>query len=79
MDVVARVIGYALLTAGLGALIGAVVFANAPENDRNGLMFVLACMGTLVGAVAGAAGEVVTAQRRAAGSTAKPPSPATWE
>ena len=62
MAVVARIIGYSLLTAGLGAGIGYALFINAP--DWRGLSFVLACLGTIVGAVAGAAGEIVTAQRR---------------
>ncbi len=60
--VVARIIGYSLLTAGLGAGIGYALCWNAP--DWRGLSFVLACLGTIVGAVVGAAGEIVTAQRR---------------
>jgi hypothetical protein len=66
MAVVARIIGYSLLTAGLGAVIGFAVFSQLPDHDRNGLSFVLACLGTIVGVVAGAAGEIVTAQRRCA-------------
>ena len=66
MAVVARIIGYSLLTAGLGAVLGAAFFWQHPDNDRNGLSFVLACLGTIVGVVAGAAGEIVTAQRRIA-------------
>jgi hypothetical protein len=62
MAVVARIIGYSLLTAGLGAGIGYALAWNAP--DWRGLSFVLACLGTIVGVVAGAAGEIVTAQRR---------------
>ena len=64
MAVVARIIGYSLLTAGLGAVLGFALFWQLPDHDRNGLSFVLACLGTIVGAVAGAAGEIVTAQRR---------------
>ena len=64
MAVVARIIGYSLLTAGLGAVLGLALFSQLPDHDRNGLSFVLACLGTLVGVVAGAAGEIVTAQRR---------------
>jgi hypothetical protein len=64
MAVVARIIGYSLLTAGLGAVLGLALFSQLPYNERNGLSFVLACLGTLVGVVAGAAGEIVTAQRR---------------
>ncbi len=65
MVVVARIIGYSLLTAGLGAVIEYALGVNAPDApDWRGLSFVLACLGTIVGAVAGAAGEIVTAQRR---------------
>ena len=64
MAVVARIIGYSLLTAGLGEALGFALFSQLPDHDRNGLSFVLACLGTLVGVVAGAAGEIVTAQRR---------------
>ena len=64
MTVVARIIGYSLLTAGLGAVLGFALFSQLPDHDRNGLSFVLACLGTVVGVVAGAAGEIVTAQRR---------------
>jgi hypothetical protein len=64
MAVVARIIGYSLLTAGLGAVLGFALFSQLPDHDRNGLSFVLACLGTVVGVVAGAAGEIVTAQRR---------------
>ena len=64
MAVVARIIGYSLLTAVLGALLGFALFSQLPDHDRNGLSFVLACLGTIVGAVAGATGEIVTAQRR---------------
>ena len=64
MAVVVRIIGYSLFTAALGALIGLVLFSQLEGHDRNGLSFVLACFGTLVGVIAGAAGEIVTAQRR---------------
>ena len=64
MAVVARIIGYSVLTAGLGAVLGFALFSQLPNHDRNGLSFLLACLGTIVGAVAGATGEIVTAQRR---------------
>jgi hypothetical protein len=66
MAVVARIIGYSLLTAGLGAVLGLVLGLALIGNDSRwvGLSFVFACLGTIVGAVAGAAGEIVTAQRR---------------
>jgi hypothetical protein len=69
MAVVARIIGYSLLTAGLGAVLGLVLFSQLPDHERNGLSFVVACLGTIVGGVAGAAGEIVTAQHRLAEST----------
>jgi hypothetical protein len=64
MAVVARVTGYSLLTAALGAVLGLALFSQLPYNERNSLSFVLACLGTLVGVVVGAAGEMVTPQRR---------------
>ncbi len=64
MAVVARIIGYSLLTAGLGAVLGFTLFSQLSDHERNGLSFVLACLGTIVGVVAGAAGEIVAAQRR---------------
>jgi len=66
MAVVARIIGYSLLTAALGAVLGLVLGLALFGNDPGwgGLSFVFACLGTIVGAVAGAAGEIVTAQCR---------------
>jgi hypothetical protein len=64
MDVTVRIIGCSVLTAALGALAGLVLFSLLPANERNGLSFVLACLGTIVGAIAGAVGEIVNAQRR---------------
>ena len=66
MAVVARIIGYSLLTAALGAVLGSALFSQVADNDRNGFSFVLACLGAIVGVVAGAAGEIVSAQRRLA-------------
>ncbi len=65
MAVVARIIGYSLLTAGLGAGLGFALFSLS-EHGGNGASIVFACLGTIVGAVAGAAGEIVTAQHRIA-------------
>jgi prepilin signal peptidase PulO-like enzyme (type II secretory pathway) len=79
MAVVARIIGYSLLTAGLGAVLGFALFSQLPDHDRNGLSFVLACLGTIVGVVAGAAGEIVTAQRRYAELGHRKEMPNTYE
>jgi hypothetical protein len=66
MAVAVRIVGYSLLTAGLGAVLGFALSWQLEDYERNGLSFVLACLGTLVGAVAGATGEIVTAQCRIA-------------
>lgn len=63
MAVVARILGYSLLAAGPGgAWFGYALFGH----DRGSALpaFLLACVGAIVGAIAGAAGEIVTAQRR---------------
>ncbi len=70
MAVVARILGYSLLAAGPGGV--CLGYALAGYDPGFGLPgFVLACVGAIVGAVAGAAGEIVTAQRRFAET--KPP------
>jgi hypothetical protein len=62
MAVFARIIGYSLLTAAPG---GAWFGCALSEHDSSAFpAFLLACVGAIVGAVAGAAGEIVTAQRR---------------
>jgi hypothetical protein len=82
MAVVARIIGYSLLTAGMGAGIGFLLFVNASDHERIGLIFlsfVLACLGTIVGAIAGAAGEIVAAQRRLAEPKPVSKTQETWD
>ena len=62
MAVVARIIGLSLLAAALGTGLGYALFG--PGRDSIGIALLLACVGAIVGAVAGAAGEIVAAQRR---------------
>jgi hypothetical protein len=62
MALIARIIGVSLLTAGLGAVLGNVFFGKAP--DWVGISFVLACVGAVVGALAGTTQEIVTALRQ---------------
>ncbi len=62
MAVTARIIGCSLLTAALGAFLGLALFGYYTWYGTPTLL--LACVGAIVGAVAGAAGEIVTAQRR---------------
>jgi hypothetical protein len=62
MDVIARVLGLSLLTSGLGAGLGYALFGGSP--DWSGVSLILGCVGGIVGAIAGAAREIVTAQLR---------------
>jgi uncharacterized membrane protein len=50
------------LTAGLGVWLGYVFFGK--YDDWKGVALLLACVGGVIGAVAGAAHEVVTALRQ---------------
>ena len=62
MALIARIVGLSLLTSGLGAGLGFVLFGKAP--DSSGICLLLGCVGGIIGAVAGAAREIVTALRR---------------
>jgi uncharacterized membrane protein YfcA len=62
MATIARIIGLSLLTAGLGAWLGYALFAK--YGDPSFASFVLACVGGIIGAVAGAAGEIVAVLRQ---------------
>jgi hypothetical protein len=64
MALVARILGWSLLTSGLGAGLGLVFFGNYPYSDSIIPTFFLACVGGIIGAVAGAACEIVTALRQ---------------
>ena len=61
MALIARIIGLSLLTAGLGAGLGFAFFGK--YSDWSGISLLLACVGGIIGAVAGAAREIVTARR----------------
>ena len=61
MMLIVRIIGASLLTAGLGIVIGLMLFGQVP--DRVGICFCLACVGAIIGAVAGAGREIVSALR----------------
>ena len=62
MALIARIIGLSLLTAGLGAGLGFAFFGQS--RDWIGISLLLACAGGIIGAIAGAAREVVTARRQ---------------
>jgi len=57
MALIARIIGVSLITAGLGAGLGFAFFGRNP--DSSGISLLLACVGAIIGAVAGAAREIV--------------------
>lgn len=61
MALAARIIGLSLLTSGLGVGLGLVFFGQ--YSDSSIPVLLLACAGGIIGAVAGAAGEIVTALR----------------
>ncbi len=71
MALIARIIGLSLLTAGLGAEIGFAFFGRYADYAIPCIL--LACTGGIIGAVAGAAREIVTALRPSA------PAPATTD
>ena len=60
MAMVIRILGLALLREVLGAGLG--LAGSAP--DRGGIAFVLGCVGTMVGAIAGATREAVAALQK---------------
>jgi hypothetical protein len=60
MALIARILGSSLLTSGLGAGLGLVLFGQYPYSDYIIPTFFLACVGGIIGAVAGAAREIVT-------------------
>jgi hypothetical protein len=62
MALIARIIGLSLLTGGLGVGLGFAFFGKNP--DWGGIALVLACVGAIVGALAGTARETVTALRQ---------------
>ena len=61
MAPVARIIGLSLATAALGVVLGSALFGQ--NSDCTGVCFCLACVGAVVGAVAGAGREIASALR----------------
>jgi hypothetical protein len=61
MAPIVRIIGLSLATAALGIVLGYVFFGQA--SDCIGICFCLACVGAVVGAVAGAGREIASALR----------------
>jgi len=61
MAQITRILGVSLLTGVLGAGLGLVCFGH--NSDYQIAVLVFACVGANVGAIAGAAREIVTALR----------------
>ena len=59
MALIARIFGLSLLTGGQGAGPGFALFGKNP--DGSGTSLLLACVGAIIGALAGTARETVTA------------------
>jgi hypothetical protein len=59
MALIARILGLSLITGGLGAGLGFVLFGR--YSDGSGIALLLACVGAVIGALAGTAREIVTA------------------
>jgi hypothetical protein len=62
MGVVARIFGLSVLAGALGAMLGATLFHEM--SDHAIPVFLLGCVGAIVGAVAGAAREISAAMRQ---------------
>lgn len=62
MGMIARIIGVSLLTGVLGAGLGFALFGK--NSDGSGISLVVACVGAVLGALAGSARETVTGLRQ---------------
>ena len=63
MAVFARVIGSSAITGALGAGIGIAAFGSSTYEDYIIPVFLLACVGAIIGAIAGATREIVAVKR----------------
>lgn len=64
MELIARILGVSLLAGGLGAGLGFVLFGqSSPYSEYVIPCLVLACVGGIIGAIAGTAREIATALR----------------
>jgi hypothetical protein len=63
MMIVVRILGVSLLTAGLGASLGLILFGQLPRNEYLIPCILFGCVGGVVGAIAGVGLEIVTVLR----------------
>jgi hypothetical protein len=66
MVLIARILGVSLLTSALVAGLGLALLKPDPHSPDIVVVFFLACVGGVIGAIAGAAREIVSAQRQKA-------------
>ena len=59
MALVARVLGVTIVCAAATAALGGALFGS--HSDGSGIALILGCVGGLIGAIVGAAREIVTA------------------
>jgi hypothetical protein len=64
MALIARILGVSLLTSALVAGLGLALLKPDPHSADILIILFLACVGGVIGAVAGAAREIVSAQRQ---------------
>jgi hypothetical protein len=69
MALIARILGVSLLTSALVSVLGLSLLKSAshpalPSSEYIIPVFLLACVGGVIGAIAGAAREIVSAQRQ---------------
>ncbi len=70
MALIARIFGVALLTSALVAGLGLALLKPDRHSTDIVVILFLACVGGVIGAVAGAAREIVSAQRQKASNWA---------
>jgi hypothetical protein len=63
MILIARILGVSLLTSVLVTALGLALLKPVPHSADIVVILFLACVGGVIGAVAGAAREIVSAQR----------------
>jgi hypothetical protein len=66
MVLIARVVGVSLLTGALVAGLGLALLRPDPHSYDIVVLFFLACVAGIIGAIAGAAREIVSSQRQKA-------------
>ena len=64
MALIARILGVSLLTGALVAGLGLALLKPDPHSPDIVVLFFLACVAGIIGAIAGAAREIVSSQRQ---------------